>query len=275
MKLNLFDESFSHSVENSSVAGQHSKSIEWVRDIEQPSNITFYSNGANFNSICTPKEKSYAWLFESQAIDPFMYKFIEHIMDKFSLVFTHSSALLEKYKNARWIPGGGIWVGGAYGEGSVEIAKKTKHCSMVSSSKAMCQLHLYRLELSKKFKLGDEVDVFGLDSWVPISQTLTDYKFSIVVENYIDKLYFTEKILNCFATGTIPIYLGASEIDKKFNKEGVLSFSSPEELESILSNIRTDKTFYEDRLDAIKDNFKRVQKYRVIEDYIYENYLND
>lgn len=275
MKINLFDTSFGHEPCNSSVAGRYSEHIEWVRDVKQLNEITFYSNGANFNNVCTPKEKSYAWLFESQAIIPPVYNFLERIMDKFNTVFTHSSVLLDNYENARWIPGGGLWVGGAYGEGSVEISKKSKHCSMVSSNKLMCPLHGLRLKLAKKLQAEGEVDVFGLGNWVPISQTLTDYKFSIAVENYVDKLYFTEKILNCFATGTIPIYLGASEIGTKFNKDGILSFTTVEELESILHTIRTDETFYEDRLDAIKDNFERVQKYRVIEDYIYETYLND
>ena len=32
--------------------------------------------------------------------------------------------------------------------------------------------------------------------------------FSVCIENDVYDTYFTEKILDCFATGTIPIYKG-------------------------------------------------------------------
>ena len=38
-------------------------------------------------------------------------------------------------------------------------------------------------------------------------------------------LYFTEKLLDCFATGTIPVYLGAPDIDKHFNKDGIINLA--------------------------------------------------
>ena len=95
--------------------------------------------------------------------------------------------------------------------------------------------------------------------------------FSIVVENYQDELYFTEKILNCFATGTIPIYFGAKNIDNKFNGGGILTFKSIEELTEILKSLNQD--FYKDKKTFIKDNFEKVQEYLSIEDYIYTKYF--
>lgn len=44
-------------------------------------------------------------------------------------------------------------------------------------------------------------------------EVLKKYKFSYVLENYRnDEGYISEKILNCFAVGTVPIYLGYSKI---------------------------------------------------------------
>ena len=43
-------------------------------------------------------------------------------------------------------------------------------------------------------------------------QTLSNYSFSLCFENMAMDGYLTEKIFDCFYTGTIPIYLGAPDI---------------------------------------------------------------
>lgn len=45
-------------------------------------------------------------------------------------------------------------------------------------------------------------------------KTLSRMKFSICFENFNFPGYITEKIFDCFLTGSIPIYLGAPDIDK-------------------------------------------------------------
>ena len=54
---------------------------------------------------------------------------------------------------------------------------------------------------------------------------LKDYRFSFCVENDTYDTYFTEKILDCFATGTIPVYLGAPDIGNHFNMDGIIILS--------------------------------------------------
>jgi hypothetical protein len=44
--------------------------------------------------------------------------------------------------------------------------------------------------------------------------TLADYKFSLCLENSRFDGYVSEKIFDCFFTGTIPIYLGAPDIER-------------------------------------------------------------
>ena len=95
--------------------------------------------------------------------------------------------------------------------------------------------------------------------------------FSIVIENFIDDLYFTEKILNCFATGTIPIYLGARNINSIFDKNGILQFSSLEEFNNIIDKLSENE--YHSRIEAVKYNFNKCLEFKSIEDYIYEKYF--
>jgi hypothetical protein len=220
----------------------------------------------NVDEFKTP----FGWFFESKSIIPNFYSSIESHLSKFEKIFTPNYELTSKYKNCLWIPGGGVWIGGTYGKGEIKIFDKTKLCSMVSSQKQMCELHNFRLDIANKID-NKKVDVFGLDTWVPINETLENYMFSIVVENHQDELYFTEKILNCFATGTIPIYLGAKNIDEKFDINGIITFSNKEELNEILNYLSPE--LYFSKINSIKNNFDLCKNYLSIEDFIYKNYL--
>jgi hypothetical protein len=270
--FNIFDGIFSH--DNYSVAGQNSKYIKWDRTISNLDNPTFYSHGlmSMIDQNLSTKDKSYGIIYESIGIIPQEYESIEQYISKFNLVFTHSSKLLKKYPNTRWIPGGGIWIGGSYGLGEVKIHNKTKLCSMVTSEKRMCVLHNFRLHIADQLANNPKVDVFRY-VWKPIYESLHDYMFSIVTENYQDDEYFCERLTNCFATGTIPIYLGATKIENKFNADGILRFNNIEELYKHIDSLTPD--LYYSKMSAIKDNFERCKQYRIIEDYIFENYFKN
>ncbi len=51
---------------------------------------------------------------------------------------------------------------------------------------------------------------------------LADYSFSIAIENCVENGYFTEKITDCFLTGTTPIYFGCSDIQNYFKEVQIL-----------------------------------------------------
>lgn len=279
--FNLIDGHFAH--DKYSVAARDSKHIEWDRSLNNLNSPTFYSHMKMFDidKIRSEKELSYGWVFESQGVESICYQSIEQIIPKFNKVFTHSSDLLNKYENCKWIPGGGIWIEGRddlpHGEGKIAIHDKNKLCSMVSSNKQMCNLHLTRLKIMESIKNNNKIDKFfatggNIDQgWIPIYRTLKDYMFSIVIENFIDDLYFTEKILNCFATGTIPIYLGARNINSIFDKNGILQFSSLEEFNNIIDKLSQNE--YDSRIEAVKYNFNKCLEFKSIEDYIYEKYF--
>ena len=267
--FNLIDSSFAH--DNYAVAGRNSEFVEWDRTLKNKTLPTFYTH-EKMLSVNTKTKNAFGLLFESQAIIPHIYQAVESHIANFELVFTHSSLLLSRYSNTRWIPGGGIWVGGTKGLGDVKITDKTKCCSLVSSNKTMCNLHKTRLFICEHLKENGIVDIYKNQN-IPIIQSLKDYMFSIVIENFVDDLYFTEKILNCFATGTIPIYFGARKISEKFNSSGILEFRSLDELDRILETLSKD--VYYSKMPAIKKNFERCLDYKSMEDYIFKNYCKN
>jgi hypothetical protein len=115
----------------------------------------------------------------------------------------------------------------------------------------------------------DKIDVFGRGiQEIPNKEIgLKDYMFSFAVENDTYDTYFTEKILDCFATGTIPVYMGTKKVVEYFNPDGIIFFDGNFDLSLLTEEL------YQSKMDAIKDNYERVQKYSVLDDWIFENYL--
>jgi hypothetical protein len=99
--------------------------------------------------------------------------------------------------------------------------------------------------------------------WPDKSEAINDYMFQIVIENDSYSTYFTEKVTDCFATGTIPIYWGAPDIGDYFNMDGIIVLDEHFEINSLT------KELYYSKLSAVKDNFNRVQNMIGADDYLY------
>ena len=129
-------------------------------------------------------------------------------------------------------------------------------------------LHDWRLEAIDYFARKGDLDLFGsgwdkYDSlpshWISRLRNIigksylgrcdnkllviSKYRFSICFENMIWPGYVTEKIIDCFVAGTIPIYLGAPDVEI-FVPSGsfvdMRAFSSFDQLDSYISSISED-----------------------------------
>lgn len=277
MEVNIVDNSFSHCPY--SVAGQVTGPFEWVRDGSGREDIIFYTNSKCFEVPHYGKRegvKYVGWMLEPRSILPREYEHFHTIIEDFDIVLTHDDELL-KYPNAIVFPTGGSYIGTSHGGGEEKIYDKTRFCSIVSSNKHMCYLHNFRAELADHFNSERHfnVDVFGTETgeWVNIIDSLADYKYSIVVENQISDHFFTEKIINCFLTGTVPIYIGARKIDNYFNLDGIVRFSDYDSLIENLGYLSQVQEDYQSRLPAIQDNLERAKAYKLPEERIYSQLL--
>ena len=84
------------------------------------------------------------------------------------------------------------------------------------------------------------------------------------MENGVYSTYYTEKIMDCFATGTIPIYYGTPDIIDYYNKDGIIFLDDSFDMSKITAE------YYYSKQDAIKDNYERCLKQLTADDYIYE-----
>ena len=261
----------------------------------------FYTHDEIFRTVGKPKRK-FAVLGESRSIKPSSYENVlkhkDYVEKNFDMLFTFDAQILSTLKNARFVPfPADIWYGnrGGYMFDAVKdglsnenqfivspenYKRKTKNISMICSEKEFCHMHTVRKKLAFKCKnesLADTYGKFDGGSYCEIEIPFEHYRYSIVVENSVEPFYFTEKIMNAFAAQTIPIYLGATEIGRFFNANGIIQIGLEdcEHIENILKRCTPEE--YERRLPAVIDNFNRAMRYAAQTrfDDLYISYIKD
>jgi hypothetical protein len=261
------------------VTGQFPRYILWDRNNYGLKNHVYVHNKI-LHTIGRPVRK-FALFIEAETIVPQDYMLFEKHkgLDKdFDIIFTDSVSLLNKYSNAAFIPASGVWYGTAFHGGSInkeQYKLKKKNVSIVSSRKMMCELHKFRIDVARYYKNSPLVDTFGTfdgGPYIKLAEALDKYRYSIIVENDISPYRFTEKILNCFASMTIPIYIGAAKIGDFFNLDGIIQVHKVDidYINRLISNCH--EKDYLSRLPAILDNFKKVNDFLCVEDYLYTHY---
>ena len=241
-----------------------SKFTEWVYD--GSGSVSLYVNHRSLEVLedtsSTPK---FIWLLESKQIIQGVYDFVlknyDFISSRVDGIFSPDKELCEKYPKFMYsLSNAAPWVEDR------RIFEKKKLVSMISSNKSMIPGHRKRLEFVNKFK--DNVSLYGrgfkdLDRK---EDGLIDYMFSIAVENAVYDTYFTEKLTDCFATGTIPVFYGCRGVTEYFNEDGIIFLDDDFDISTLTEDL------YYSKMDAIKDNFERANNLPVAEDYLYESY---
>jgi len=207
--------------------------------------------------------KKYAWISESKSIIPDISKEIKDNFDWFSdtydIIFSHDREITDLGKNSEFIlnPSAVTWIE------NKQIYPKSKLVSMISSRKMMCEGHKYRLQWVDKLK--NDLDLYGrgFNEIKNKEEGLSDYMFSVAIENDSYNTYFTEKIIDCFATGTIPVYYGSPDIGEHFNEDGIIKLDEDFDMNNLSANL------YYKKMNAIKENFDIVQKMQLPEDVMF------
>jgi hypothetical protein len=262
-EINLIGGGFQHSP---STSGYEPLYMKWVKG-QQTAPVSIYVDHS-IKQPTNPNTKNYAWLVESKTINYSLYDWcsnnIQYLESKFINVFTHDVYLasissifkLTQCSGKSFIPSG-------------EVYNKTKLVSMIASNKVMCAEHRIRQEMINKY--SSKCDHYGR-GFNPIDNKadgLRDYCFSFAMENATYANMFTEKITDCFMTGTIPIYYGISNIGDFFNKEGVIMLDDDFKIEDLTVDL------YNNKLDIVNENFRLANELLVAEDYIYKHFLKD
>ena len=251
-----------------------SPNTNWIRDIHSTDyDVAIFTDRMGYVVEPDNSKINYLWLIEPPMINGENYSKVNEISHKFKKVFSHNYSIKDRIKNFEYIPHCGTWLR----NGDIGLHDKTKTVSFIYSDKQWNPGHRLRHNFANVLREKNiSVDHFGSGSNKPIEfkiDALKDYRFSLVMENSVQDDYFTEKIIDCFLTGTIPIYWGTKNITKYFDENGIIMLPHLNEwdfnFELAIELINSlDENYYNQRLTSITKNFNTAQKYMHPESFI-------
>ena len=99
----------------------------------------------------------------------------------------------------------------------------------------------------------------------PSKKPALEYMYHFAVENCVEAGYFTEKIMDCFTTHTIPVYFGDPCIGNIFVPDGIIKLD-PDNIAAQVNALTPG--LYRAKRDAIMENRKRAERYWHFEDNV-------
>lgn len=259
-KINMIGGGFQHSISTNDIPPT---TLEWVKDGTAP--ISIHIDNGLLLPI-NPNTKNYGWLCESRTIIPHYYIWCEANLDllksNFIKVFTHDVELCKKSNIFQLTQ---CSAKSYFNHG--EIYSKSRLVSMIASNKKVCFEHNLRQQMIQKF--SNKCDHFGRGyrSIENKEDGLKDYCFSIVMENATYPNMFTEKITDCFMTGTIPIYYGIENIGDYFDIDGIIKLDDKFKIEDLSFEL------YYSKIKSVEKNLQLALELLSAEDFIYKNFI--
>ena len=274
LNINLWDNTFVHLKNDegdfSMVHGKTQNSLKYeYRKTNYDGISIFTDNFLNPMYIKSVQSRTkIGWIIERREINQTPFVLVDNYIKDLDILMTNDADLLNKYPDkCRFVPFGGSWIK----EDNYKIFEKPKSISMIYSNK-IGRLPGYDIRHRAAPLLKETVDLYGTGANRFIKtkeEGLIDYRYSIVIENVKVQNYFTEKILDCFCVGTIPIYWGCPNIGDFFDTNGIITFNTIDELKKIVDTIEDNNI----TLESITNNLNKSKLYDVTENWIYENIL--
>jgi len=213
----------------------------------------------SFDTVETNQQADFRVLVQCEV--PKLYIKFESMVrenyQNFDLILTYDDRLLELPNARKFIPVG-VWVDDI-------VINKTDQISYLMSSKIWTGEHRMRFMILRRVenlkRLGN-FDFFMHRSppYAPSKNLFfSQAKFHITCENQVMTNMFSEKLLDCFRTYTIPIYYGCTNLGEFFDPRGVLAFNTIDEFQRIVDRITPDT--YDQMLPYARINYELAKSY--------------
>lgn len=122
-----------------------------------------------------------------------------------------------------------------------DLEKKEGFCNFVVSNCFAFDIRKDFFELLSKYKHVASGGRFRNNVGGPVKDKLefqSHYKFSIAFENCSYAGYTTEKIMEAFAAGTIPIYYGDPDVAKDFNPKAFINAHDYNSFDEVIERVK-------------------------------------
>ena len=188
-------------------------------------------------------------------------------ISSYDYALTHDQSLLDNNSNSFLYEFGGCWV-----KDYDHNTNKEFGISTLIGGKQMAPGHLLRTDIFRNKDMLNVPNTFWISKNYPPSnknnnnpvlmgskKDMFNKQFHICIENVKRKNWFTEKLLDCIYTKTVPIYYGCPNIGDWFDPRG---FIIVETIEDIIRECnRLSPEVYKKMEPYIEDNFNRSLLY--------------
>ena len=143
-----------------------------------------------------------------------------------------------------------------------KIHVKNKLISIIASNKNNTVGHKFRHKIIEKYK--NNIEIFGsvYKKIETKDEGIITFMFSFCIENSKYDTYYTEKVTDAIACGTVPIYWGTDKIKNIFNPKGFVFLDDNFDITNI------SKDLYESKLDYIKENLEILKQIKCADDVV-------
>lgn len=275
--IKIVDSGFAHTTYKNYSLCRPNTYFDWIRNFQKedilPTDLLFFTDQSIYKVNEYPQCRKVAWLIEPPDKQLSTYIWTENNQQYFDYILTYEKSYLDKGGKWTYYVAGGCWIP----EKDMGVWPKTKLLSTIMSPKQEVEHQRFRHYL-KNNGLLTGCDTYGRGGHIPIPHdedkgiASKDYAFHLVIDQSQIEYGFTEKIIDAFATGCIPIYRGVQDVKRYFNADGIIYFSTVEEFLKIKQSLSFE--LYNSKIDAVRDNYNRVADFLVPEDMLFKTFIS-
>lgn len=265
--------------------------VVWSKALQRGSDVVVYFNEYVYNRrdhdrIC-PNAPRFLYMYEPVSVDPMQYT--QRIWKQFDAILTWNTYLSESSSAFTFEPGAyyDLPYCSHYGVKPVkeqpDPARRERAICQVCGDKyslAAEEIYSERRKVARWFDghANTRMDVFGkpamdTPNYRGVSEnkadTLSRYRYALCFENTYHPLwtrgYLTEKILDCMASLTIPVYYGCSNIEELVPADCFIDyrkFSSLEELDETLQSMSDEEYLgYTERMRSFVNEYNAPERH--------------
>lgn len=200
-------------------------------------------------------------------------------LGSYNFLFTHNEDLLRQIPNSFLFEFATTWIR------EYDFPEKKYEVSTLVGGKIQTTGHKLRQKLwFKENKINNIPTKFflsgnlgGIENYNsnPIlgsdKKPLFDSQFHVCIENCKRNNWFTEKLIDCLQTNTVPIYWGAPNIENWFDIRGFIIVDNLDDIVTACNSLNPSS--YQEMLPYIKYNFEKSKKYTTITDRLEEKII--
>ena len=135
---------------------------------------------------------------------------------------------------------------------TLDLSQKTKFCAMIAGNPEGLRVNLFN-SISKYKSIDGYGRMFGNSLRKSKFAVLPEYKFCLCPENSIYDGYVTEKLLDAYAGGTVPIYSGTESVAEDFNYRAFLNYQEIKNVEALVNYLID----YDENLEWYQDMYEQ------------------